>query len=172
VAGPKGRCLATFQNSFTGLDLAIVGINCNDIPGDKGYVKKEIMFNKSISPLVITFLVIGSLVLVFRNFLQGHGIDWQVLSGGNLFIYVVTIVSMHLLSRGLYAENTYSFLRFAYSGILLKLFACAAAAFIYIFIARTHINKGALFITMGLYLVYTFIEMWVLMKQSKHRKNG
>ena len=64
------------------------------------------------------------------------------------------------------------FLRKAYSGILLKLFACAAAAFIYILAAGDNLNKSALFICMGLYLVYTFIEIRVILKQSQHKKNG
>ena len=130
------------------------------------------MFNKSITPLVFVFLIIGILILVFRNYLQLHNVDWQVLSGGNLFIYIVTVISMHLLSKGLSAENTHAFLRNAYSGILVKLFACAGAAFIYIVAAGDNLNKKALFITMGLYLVYSFIEMWVILKQSKHKKNG
>ena len=129
------------------------------------------MFNKSIVPLVIVFLVVGALVLVFRNSLQQHGLDWQLLSGGNLFLYLVTMVSMHMLTRGLHAVNTHSFLRNAYGGILVKLFACAGAAFIYILASGKNLNTPALFACMGLYLVYTFIEMSVIMKQSNRKKN-
>lgn len=130
------------------------------------------MFNKSITPLVIAFLVIGALILIFRHQLQARGVDWEVLSGGNLFIYVITIVSMHLLNKGMNAEHTQAFLRHAYSGILLKLFACAIAAFIYIAASGDNFNKKALLISMILYLVYSFIEMRVVLKQSKGNKNG
>lgn len=130
------------------------------------------MFNKSVTPLVVAFLVIGVSILAGRNFLQQHDISWQVLSGSNLFIYVVTIASMNLLSGGLHAANTQVFLRKAYGGIMLKLFACAAAAFIYILVAGKKLDKGALFISMGFYLVYTFIEVAVIMKQSQQKKNG
>ena len=41
---------------------------------------------------------------------------------------------------------------------------CLIAAFIYISINKSHLNKPALFISMGLYLVYTFVEVSVLMK--------
>ena len=129
------------------------------------------MFNKSIVPLVIIFLIIGGLILVFRDSLEQHGFDWQVLSGGNLFVYLVTVVSMHLLSKGLHAQNTQVFMRNAYSGIMVKLFACAAAAFIYIFVSGKNINKPALFACMGLYLVYTFVELKVILKQSNAKKN-
>ncbi|MDQ6814419.1 MAG: hypothetical protein M3040_11825 [Bacteroidota bacterium] len=130
------------------------------------------MFNKSILPLVIIFLVIGGLILIFRNLLRVHGCDWQVLSGANVFIYLVTVVSMQLLSKGLDAEKTQVFLRNAYSGVMVKLFACAAAAFIYILISGKNLNKPALFGSMGLYLVYTFAELSIIMKKSNAKKNG
>ncbi len=130
------------------------------------------MFNKSITPLVIIFLITGTLIFVYRNFLEQHGCDWQVLSGGNIFIYLVTVVSMHLLTKGLHAEKTQVFIRNAYGGIMVKLFACAAAAFIYILVAGKGLNKAALFGSMGLYLVYTFVELSVIMKQSNARKNA
>jgi hypothetical protein len=129
------------------------------------------MFNKSIFPLVIIFLIVGAAILVFRNSLQRAGLDWQVLSAGNVFIYIVTMVSMHLLTKGLHAEKTQVFLRNAYTGILIKLFACAAAAFIYIFASGKNLNRPALFACMGLYLVYTFVELSVIMKQSNAKKN-
>jgi hypothetical protein len=130
------------------------------------------MFNKSIVPLVIIFLIIAGLILVLRNTLQAYGCDWQVLSAGNLFIYLVTVVSMHLLSKGLHAEKTQVFLRNAYSGIMIKLFTCAAAAFIYILVSGKNLNRPALFASMALYLVYTFVELSVIMKQSNAKKNG
>jgi len=129
------------------------------------------MFNKSMVPLVFIFLLVGAVILLSRNFLEQKGIDWQVISGGNLVIYLITIVSLHLLTKGLDAVNTQAFLRNAYSGILLKLMACAGAAFIYIVIAGDHINKPSIFIMMGLYLVYTFVEMTIVMKHSKRKKD-
>jgi hypothetical protein len=129
------------------------------------------MFNKSFLPLVIVFLIAAGLILIFRNSLEQYGFDWQVLSGGNLIVYLVTVISMHLLSKGLNADNTNAFLRGAYSGILLKLFACAGAAFIYILISGKNLNTPALFASMFLYLVYTFVELSVILKQSNAKKN-
>ena len=129
------------------------------------------MFNKSILPLVTIFLLVGVLIFVFRNSLERLGFDWQVLSGGNLFIYLVTVASMHLLNKGMQSEKTQVFLRNAYSGIMVKLFACAGAAFIYILASGKSLNKPAIFGCMALYLVYTFVELSVIMKQNNTRKN-
>lgn len=163
--------MALFLYPFVGVDFTPFGYYCNDLPGNKRHLKKVTMFNKTVSPLVFVFLILGAAILIFRNTLEQKGVDWQVLAGGNLFIYIVTIISVHLLSKGLGAENTHSFLRNAYSGILVKLMACAAAAFFYILVAGKNLNKPALFICMGLYLVYSFVEMSMIMKQSKQKKN-
>jgi hypothetical protein len=129
------------------------------------------MFNKSIIPLVVVFLISAALILIFKDFLATRGLDWQVLSGGNLFIYLITVVSMHMLSKGLNAANTNAFLRNAYGGIMFKLFGCAAAAFVYILASGDNINRSSLFVCMFLYLVYTAIELSVIMKQSNAKKN-
>lgn len=129
------------------------------------------MFNKSIFALVVVFLIAAVLIFVFRDFLESHGFDWQVLSGGNLFIYLVTAVSMHMLTKGLNAPHTNAFLRNAYGAILIKLFACAGAAFIYILVSGKNLNKPALFGCMFLYLLYTFVELSVIMKYSNAKKN-
>ncbi len=129
------------------------------------------MFNKSVYPLVFVFLIAAAIILIGRSFLQQRGIDWQVAMGGNVVIYVITIISMHLLTKGMHAQSTHAFLRNAYSGILFKLMACAVAAFIYILASGKSLNKPGLFVCMGLYLVYSLVEMRIIMKHSKQRKN-
>jgi hypothetical protein len=129
------------------------------------------MFNKRVFPLVVVFLITSALIFAFRQFLEAHGFDWQVLIGGNLFIYIITTISFHFLNKGINAADTNAFLRNAYGAILIKLFACAGAAFIYILASGKNINKPALFASMGLYLIYTFVELSVIMKQSNARKN-
>ena len=129
------------------------------------------MYNKNIIPLVILFLVTAASIYAFRNFLELHGFDCLVFRGGNVFIYLVTAVSMVMLTKGLNAANTNAFLRNVYSGILIKLFACAGAAFTYILVSGKNLNKPALFASMGFYLVYTFVELSVMMKQTNVKKN-
>ncbi len=163
--------MAILFNTFIGLDIAFVGAGCHDLAGNKGYVKKVKMFNKNILPLVIVFLITAGLIFMFKEFLQLHEFDWKVLSAGNIFVYLVTAVSMNMLGKGLNAPDTNAFLRNAYGAILIKLFACAGAAFIYILAAGKNLNTPALFACMFLYLVYTSVELSVIMKQSNAKRN-
>jgi hypothetical protein len=129
------------------------------------------MFSKNIISLFIVFLVVAALIFVSRLFLEQHGFDWQVLTAGNIFVFIITVVSTYFLAKGINAVDTNAFLRNAYGAILIKLFACAGAAFIYIVVSGKNVNKPALFACMGLYLIYTFVELSVIMKLSNAKKN-
>jgi len=127
------------------------------------------------SPLlaVITFfIVLNAFFLTGKNFLDKQGVDQSVLIAGNLILFGATLLSYVFAKRGLKSENPQAFVRSVYLSIMVKLFICIIAALIYIFVFRKNLNKPALFICMGLYLVYTFIEVSVLTKLLKEKKNA
>ena len=72
--------------------------------------------------------------------------------------------------KGLNNPNPHAFVRSVYGSIMIKLFLCIIVALIYIAIYQKQLNKPALFTCMGLYLVYTFMEVSILMKMLKHKE--
>jgi hypothetical protein len=82
----------------------------------------------------------------------------------------LTFFSFLLAERGLQKSNPYAFVRAIYSSILIKFFIGIIAAFAYIAINKSNLNKPGLFTCMGLYLVYTFLEVSLLLKMLKRRK--
>jgi heme/copper-type cytochrome/quinol oxidase subunit 3 len=123
-------------------------------------------------PIVLFFVVLNGFFIAARPMLQRWGTDYDVLLIGNAFLLVVSLLSYLLAKRGLTNSNPHAFVRGVYSGILLKLFVCMIAAFVYISIYKKDLNKPAFFTLMGLYLVYTFIEVSVLTKELKQQKNA
>ncbi|SHF34935.1 hypothetical protein SAMN05444008_10746 [Cnuella takakiae] len=123
-------------------------------------------------PVVLLFVVLNAFFTAGRSMLARIGADQSVLIAGNLLLFVITLFSFLMAKRGLNDTNPNRFLRSVYSSILVKLFACMFAALAYIAINKSNLNKPALFTLMGLYLVYTFLEVSVLMKMLKQSKNG
>jgi heme/copper-type cytochrome/quinol oxidase subunit 3 len=123
-------------------------------------------------PIILFFIILNGLFVAARPMLQRWGADLDVLLIGNAFLLVVSLLSYLLAKRGLTNTNPHAFVRGVYSGILLKLFVCMIAAFVYISIYKKDLNKPAFFTLMGLYLVYTFIEVSVLTKELKQQKNA
>ena len=103
--------------------------------------------------------------------LNHWGLNGKVLGIGNIIVYLATVLSYFLGLRGLKSANPLAFVRSVYASIMLKFFICLLAALIYIMIYRSNINKPAIFVCMGLYLVYTFIEVRILMQQLKAKPN-
>ena len=125
--------------------------------------------SKSFLPIVIIFVVLNGFFISGKNMLTRWGVDQDVVLIGNLFLFFIAIASFLLGLRGLRKPNPHAFVRSVYTSMMLKLFLCIIAAFIYISMYRDNLNKPALFICMGLYLVYTFIEVSILMKLLKGR---
>ena len=122
---------------------------------------------RSFMPVIIVFILFNAFFITARDMLNNWGVDRNVVLVGNLILFLITAVSFYMGIRGLNNPNPHAFVRAVYSSIILKLFLCIIAAFIYISIYKKDLNKPALFICMGLYLLYTFIEVNVLTKMLR-----
>jgi hypothetical protein len=123
-------------------------------------------------PLLILFVFLNTFFLLGKGFLNKQGIDHEVLIGGNLILFIATALSFYISQRSLTSTNPGSSVGSLYGSFMVKFFIIAIAAFVYIMAAKKNLNKPALFICMGLYLVYTIVEVSSLQKLLKQRKNA
>jgi hypothetical protein len=121
-------------------------------------------------PLIILFVVLNGFFISAKGMFLRFGADQEVLIVGNLILFAATALSFYVSRRGLTAVNPNSFVRSVYLSIMIKLFICAIAALVYVFVFRKNLNKPALFTCMVLYLVYTFLEVSTLTKLLKEQK--
>ena len=126
---------------------------------------------REFAPIVLLFVILNALAIALRSKLAGWNIDPDVLIAGNLFLFAVTFFSFLIAKKGLQDQNPNKFMRSVYGSIMFKLFLSIIAAFIYIAIYRKGLNKAALIMCMGLYLVYTFLEVSILTKILRRKPN-
>jgi len=126
---------------------------------------------KGYMPIVIFFVLLNGFFISGKNMLARWEADQDVLIIGNVLLFLVTSISFFLARRGMQQSNPHAFVRYVYGSIMIKLFICMIAAFIYISIYKKDLNKPALFTCMALYLVYTFMEVGVLMKMLRTKNN-
>jgi ACR3 family arsenite efflux pump ArsB len=127
---------------------------------------------KPLRPVLLLFVAFSAFFIAGKNMLARWEIDRDVLILGNVLLMLITVVSYSVLYRGLQSANPHAFVRAMYGSFIAKFFIIAAAAFIYIIVSREHVNKLALAACMFLYLLYTFIEVSVLTKLVKQKKNA
>jgi hypothetical protein len=118
------------------------------------------------------FSFILFIVLEKTNAFANAGIDWWVPVGGTVILFIATALSFWLSERSLQSKNPQAPIRSMYGSFMIKFFLIAVAAFIYIMVEKKNVNKPALMICMGLYLVYTALEVTSLQKILKQKKNA
>lgn len=123
-------------------------------------------------PIVILFVLLNAFFIIGRSLLERWGASQDVLIWGNLLLFALTMISFIVAQKGLKSTNPHAFVRSVYGSIMLKLFVSLIAAFVYIFLTRKELNKPAFFTLMGLYLVYTFLEVSTLTRMLKQRAHG
>jgi len=122
-----------------------------------------------IFPIVFFFIITTGFFAGTKGFFERYGFDQEVLLIGNLILFVVTAFSFIIGKRSLRSSNPNAFVRGVYLSTMVKLFACAIAAFVYIMMFRKNINKPALIASMGLYIIYSVLEVSVLKKLLKEK---
>ncbi|HEX6848851.1 MAG TPA: hypothetical protein VF144_17825 [Chitinophagaceae bacterium] len=127
---------------------------------------------KNFLPAILVFLALNSGFLLMMKKLEGWGFDYSVLIFGNLIVFGISFLAYWMAIKGLTTSNNHAFFRWVYGSIMIKLFLLAGVAFVYIMMNKNEVNKPALFFCMGLYVVYTFIEVSGLMKVNKQKTNA
>jgi len=123
-------------------------------------------------PMILVFILVNGFFVAGKSMLAKWGVDQSVVIIGNLILFTVSLSSFLLTRRSLSSSNPNSFVRAMYGSFMIKFFVCAIAAFVYIMAAKKNVSKPALIACMGLYIVYTAIEVSALTKLLKQKKNA
>ena len=123
-------------------------------------------------PMILVFIIVNGFFIAAKNMLARWGVDQTVVIMGNLILFLVSLFSFLLSRRSLKSDNPNVFVRAMYTNFMIKLFVCVATAFIYFNAAKPNINKPGLFVCMGLYVVYTSVEVSSLTKLLRKKKNA
>ena len=134
------------------------------------------MINKLVSrQLFSIFFAIAFILIVILDrtkVFDKNGIDGIVILDGNIILFIATALSFWVSQRSFHSTNPSASVRGMYGSFMIKFFVCLIAAFIYIMVAKKNVNKPALIICMGLYIVYTVLEVYSLQKLLKQKKMG
>ena len=128
---------------------------------------------KSFLAIVAVFAGFNGFLIFGKELLEKWGADRDVLIIGHTLIFLLTALTYSLHVKALNKKTSMGFVNAVYGGMLIKMFGCLIAAFIYIIVAKSGVNKPALFGCMFFYLLYTFLETRIATKlNSLQKKNG
>lgn len=125
-----------------------------------------------IRPLIFVFVLLTALFIAANDWLIKKEVSQDVLIGGNLILFIVSLTAFFITAKALRSSNPQAFVRAMYGSFIIKFFVLAIAAFIYIMMAKKNVNKPALVACAGLYIIYTGMETRALMKLLKQKKDA
>ena len=117
-------------------------------------------------PIAIVFFVASVFITFGRNLLVSWNTDFLVLMAGNAILFGVTTISFILYSKALRNSNIQVFLRMVYGSLLVKMMVCLLATLLYAWLAGP-VNRNAILGSFVLYIIYTYLEVKVLLQLSK-----
>jgi hypothetical protein len=127
---------------------------------------------KGFLPVVLFFIFLNVFFIIGKSLLEQWNADQDVLIYGNMILFGVTFLSYLVLQKGIAHSNPNVFVRSVFGSFMIKFFICIIAVLLYISIYKKNLNKVSLFICMGLFLVYLFLEVSVFLKALKKVNNG
>ena len=127
---------------------------------------------KKYVPVIVLFVFVNAMVFIFKSFLQLNGFEIRFLLIANAILLILSLSGFLIQLKGLKSSNVNAFIRSVYSSLLLKMVIIMIAVFFYMFITSGKVNKPSLFTSMGIYLLYTSIEVTQLMKIARRKPDA
>jgi hypothetical protein len=90
---------------------------------------------------------------------------------GVVFLFFITLISYTLLATKAKDANAHKFVNSVMMSTILKLFGCAAGAFVFIITQKNNAPRNTIFFLMLAYTIFAVIESKFVMQLNKHLHN-
>ena len=120
-------------------------------------------------PLYGLFTVVSCIVFPFEEKLSHYHINSKIVLSANLFLCVISMMNVYFQHKNSQNPNPNAVIRGVMAGTFLKLFVLAAATLIYLFNAGEDRSVNAVFVGMGLYIIYTWLEVRISLRMNQKK---
>jgi hypothetical protein len=123
-------------------------------------------------PLVLVFVVVNLLALMMGSILKSWNVDPWLIAGANCLLFLISIYNALQHLKVMSQNNPHAMVRGVMGSTVLKLFVLGTGAFIYLYNSGEHRNVNGLFLSMGLYILYTWLDVRIALNRNPVKKDG
>ncbi len=123
-------------------------------------------------PLLFLLIMVNGLSVAFKSALEYNNIDNAVVIVANTLLFIICAISLSVQLKSITNTNPHAMVRGVMGSVVIKLFVLGTAAFIYLYVAGESKSVNALFISMALYLIYTWIEVRISLRLNTSKNGG
>ncbi len=120
-------------------------------------------------PLLLVFIICNGVFISAKTLLAKWGIDNGVLIIANSLFLLLALITFFIQQRALQNKNPNVFIRSVMAGMMIKMFTCIIAIFIYWFIMKDKFSKASVIAAMFVYLIYLVIEVMLITKLNRQK---
>ena len=113
----------------------------------------------AIAPMLVFFLLVNSFCFLFKDWLDAKAIDHMVVIIANCILFILSLFTFLIHKRSAQNTNPHVFVRSVMAGTFIKLIVIAGAVTAYLITVGEHKSVYGIVAGIGLYFVYTFIEV-------------
>ncbi len=125
-------------------------------------MKKE--YGQLTRPIVIMFIILNGVLIALQHKLENKNIKIDVVLIANLLLFGVSMLNIWFQMKSLRNPNSAAVIRGLMAGTFIKLFVLASTAMIYLVAAGQNRSVNSVFVAMGLYILYTWLEVRISLR--------
>jgi len=129
-------------------------------------------FQQLYIPLIVLFGLVNAICFLFSDSLKQKQIDPIMVASANTLLFVICSISIRSQIKQINNSNPHAMVRSVMGSVVLKLFVLVTAAFIYLYNVGEAQSVNGIFLSMGLYILYTWLEVKMAMKLKPTKKDG
>ena len=124
---------------------------------------------KFLLPLLLVFIICNGFFLLGAKLLAKYGIDNSVLVVANILFLLLTLITFFIQQKALQNANPNVFVRSVMAGMMIKMFACIIAIFVYWLLMKEKFSKATVIAAMVMYLIYLVAEVTLVTKLNRQK---
>lgn len=115
----------------------------------------------------VLMIVVSTALLLFESEWTEMGLNVGFVLAANLLLFFITTMAFYVVSAQI-KSSIHRFMRGVYTSFLIKMFLMAGALLLY-GLSVDNINRPAIFVALGIYVLYTGIEVFQLMRLLRQK---
>jgi len=120
-------------------------------------------------PLLLVFIVCNGFFISAKTLLAKWGIDNGVLIIANSLFLLLALITFFVQQKALQNKNPNVFVRSVMAGMMIKMFSCIIAIFVYWFVMKDKFSKASVVAAMLVYLIYLVVEVRMITKLNRQK---
>lgn len=120
-------------------------------------------------PVLIVFFVFDIIFFIAKVQFAKWGIETSVLLTANSLILILTLITLFIQQKALQNTNPNVFIRSIMAGMMIKMFACMIAIFVYYYLAKEKFSKPAVIGSLLMYFTYLIVEVKIVTKLNRQK---